>query len=167
MFFDPLLERVLCWITSPQQVQAQRFVKIAVLIFRIMSLLVVLRSLCSLSFLSGSAITAMGLGVIPIDDKMWECATKVIGENTVPAQPFMIFLGVSKILGVLGLWNKGPFARKTLVIRGALGLPPLCAIFGHYLQGDTPGTIAASVYLCLFAVYQFLEGQESGKGKMS
>lgn len=117
--------------------------------------------------LSGSAATAMGLGIISIDDKMWECATKVIGENTVPAQPFMIFLGVSKILGALGLWNKGPFAGKSLVIRGALGLPPLCAIYGHYLQGDTPGTISASVYLCLLAIYLFLEGQESGKGKTS
>lgn len=131
-----------------------------------MSLLLVLKGVSSVPFLSGAAITAMGLGVLPVDDSMWAVATQVIGKDTVSAQPFFVFLGVSKLLGVLGLWDKGPFAGHSLAVRCAVGIPPLCGAYGHYRLGETAQTIAALGFFVVFSIYQILEEKESsGKRK--
>lgn len=124
-----------------------------------MSLLLVLRSLSSAVAVSGSAILAMGTGLIDIDPELWKCAQHVIG-NSVPQRPFLIVLGTAKILGALSLWNIGPFAKVPALSLSAILVPPICAAYGHAVAEDGKA-IGAIVYMALFGVYKFLESKDN------
>jgi hypothetical protein len=127
-----------------------------------MSLIVVIRSLSSLLSLPGLGMIAMGLGVVKVDPEMWAVATAVLGPALVPAKPFLLFLGGSKVMGVLGLWGIGLFS-KTLSY-AACAIPALCALYGHAQLGEMDKAGAAGFYIVILSTLYYLE---SGTKKMS
>jgi hypothetical protein len=123
-----------------------------------------LRSLCSAIILPGVGMIAMGLGVIPVDQDLLSVATAVIGNDLVPLQPFFLVLGSTKVLGVLGLWDIGPFAG-TVMAYAAVAIPAACALYGHS-QLDDGKAIGAGLYLCCLVAMYFTSGKSStSKGK--
>ena len=97
---------------------------------------------------------AMGLGITDVDPDLEGVAAAVLGS--VPPKAFFIFLGGSKVLGVLGLWGKGIFSKPLSFI--ALGTPALCAVYGHTKVDDGKAIFAAS-YLVILCALGFMEQQ--------
>jgi hypothetical protein len=128
-----------------------------------MSIEVVLRSLSSMVALSGVAVIAMGLGVIDVDEGMWQCATAVIGPDLVPAKPFLLVLGSSKVLGALGLWGYGLFGKQ--LGYAACAIPPMCAVYGHSQLGEMNEAGAAGLYLIFVSSLYFVEKSKKSSGK--
>lgn len=107
------------------------------------------------SFLAGTGITLMGLGVIPIDNDMAAVANVFIGPLGIPLNVFLSILGPCQMLGVLSLWGYGPMP-KSIAIPG-LGLSALCGAIGHYVHGDIPHAIAATGYVVIAGTLAVLE----------
>jgi hypothetical protein len=130
-----------------------------------MSLLLILRTLSSTAVVSGAGILTMGLGILPVDPGLWACAQQTIG-NRIPQKPFLIFLGVSKLLGGLALWNVGPFAKYTMLMYAAICLPPICAAYGHAMIKNGKAILPV-IYLAIVALYKYLDGKDGSKTKSS
>lgn len=77
----------------------------------------------------------MGLGIIPPDEGVTAVANVFVEPLGLALRPFFVFLGVSKILGVLSIWGKGPLNKKF----GIAGLmcSASCAAYGHFRVGDS------------------------------
>lgn len=120
-----------------------------------MSLTIVLRSISSVGLVTGTGAIAMGLGVIDVDPGMWAVATQVIGPNLIPAKPFLLFLGTSKVFGALGLWGYGLFPKA--LAYAACAIPPICAIYGHAKLGETDKATGAGIYLVILSALYYME----------
>jgi hypothetical protein len=131
-----------------------------------MSLLLILRTLLSATAVTGAGILTMGLGIRPVDPGLWACAQQTIG-NSLPQGPFLIFLGVSKILGALALWNVGPFAKNTMLTYAAICLPPIFGAYGLAMIKDNGKAIGPVIYLAIVALYKYLDGKDGSKAKSS
>jgi hypothetical protein len=107
----------------------------------------------------------MGLGIRPVDPGLWACAQQTIGDSF-PQGPFLIFLGVAKILGALALWNVGPFAKNTMLTYAAICLPPIFGAYGLAMIKDGKA-IGAVIYLAIVALYKYLDGKDGSKAKSS
>lgn len=129
-----------------------------------MALLLTLRSLSSAIAISGSAILAMGTGLIDVDPGLWNCARHVIGDS-VPQRPFLIVLGTAKILGALSLWKIGPFAKIPALSLSAICIPPMCAVYGH-IKAEDGKAVGALIYLALFGLYSVLDNKDN-KSKLN
>lgn len=71
-----------------------------------------------------------------------------------PYRFFYLFLGLSKIYGVLGLWGHGEFSWKLSYV--ALGTPATCAVYAHIsLEEGLPAVFAGSNVAGLALLYFF------------
>jgi hypothetical protein len=126
-----------------------------------MSLTVVIRSVSSLVSLPGLGMIAMGLGVVDVDPEMWAVATAVLGPALVPAKPFLLVLGSSKVMGVLGLWGLGFFSK--MLSYAACAIPALCAVYGHAQLGEMDKAGAAGFYIAILSTLYYLESAATTK----
>merc|ERR1719162_2201244 len=104
-----------------------------------------IKSLASFTVIPGSFMTAMGLGLAPLDQNIMEIAAPFIAPLGIPFQPFILVLGSCKIMGALSLWGKGPMSKSVGMI--GLAIASICAAYGHYTVGES--FIPPIVYLGL------------------
>jgi len=101
-------------------------------------------------------MSLMGLGVVPVDPKLEEVSNVFISAFNIPSKPFLLTLGVCKILGCASLWNIGPmpegFARRGLITS------TVCAAIGHYIVGDS--ILPPLAFLGMWAFYYNLDGAD-------
>ena len=120
----------------------------------------IVKGLLSTSIVPGTFMTLMGVGLIPVDDKLASIAAPFIGPIGLPFRAFVCVLGPCKILGALGLWEIGPlpewFARIGLTVAAS------CAAYGHSSIGDP--VIPPLGYIGLMFVLYALDYVETGKG---
>ena len=94
----------------------------------------IVKGLLSTAIVPGTFMTLMGLGLVPVDDKLASIAAPFIGPIGLPFRAFVCVLGPCKILGSLALWKIGPmpewFARIGLMVSSS------CAVYGHSSIGD-------------------------------
>ena len=65
----------------------------------------IIKSAASATALSGAGMAVMGLGMIDIDPKLGNVALVFTQPLNIPLKPFLVFVGATKILSVLRLWN--------------------------------------------------------------
>lgn len=126
-----------------------------------------LKYFASAAALAGAGYVAMGFGLIDVDPDAQAVAHAVLFKYVdIPVKPFFVFLGGSKVLGVLGLWGYGPFSGSGALTYASLLLPAACATVGHYLVDDPPmKTAAAGLYVVALLYYKSC--RENVKGKIS
>ena len=123
-----------------------------------------LRVYCSLVILTGISSLLMGLGIMDVNPNLAVAAGTVLGF--LPHRLFYLFLGLSKIYGVLGLWGHGEFSWKLSFV--ALGTPATCAVYAHtLLEEGLPAVFAGSnvVGLALLYLFDTPPGGNSSPGK--
>lgn len=117
----------------------------------------------SFSVMPAAGMTAMGLGLIDIDPKLANVALVYTEPLSLPLQPFLVFVGVTKILSVLRLWGVFKGIPKTLAWIG-LASPAAAATYGHAkAEGSMVGSIPPILYLCNLAFCHYLETKVGGK----
>lgn len=107
-------------------------------------------------------MTLMGLGVIDIDPKLQGVATVFTNPLGLPLQPFLVFVGLTKIWSVLRLWDKVPPTSrlgKSLAYVG-LASPAAAAVYGHHQTDGIEGTIGPTIYLCILATCHYFESKK-------
>ena len=104
----------------------------------------------------GIFLCLMGLGIVPLDEKMGLMSAPFIDPIGVPLQPFSLFLGSSNIMGVLSLWGKGPMP-KTLG-RIELMIASACGAYAHTAVEESPAF--ALLFFCLIAYLFVLDNQK-------
>ena len=119
----------------------------------------IVKSLATGIVLPGTFMTLMGLGLVPIDEKVSQMAAPFLTPFGIPFRPFMCLLGPCKILGGLSLWGIGPmpewFARIGLLIAS------VCGGYGHYTIGDT--LVGPIVYFGMIGSLYFIDPLTKGK----
>ena len=119
----------------------------------------IVKSLATGIVLPGTFMTLMGLGLVPIDEKMTNIAAPFLTPFGIPMKPFMCVLGPCKILGGLSLWGIGPmpawFARIGLIISS------VCGGYGHYTVGDA--VVGPIVYIGMIGSLYFIDPLTKGK----
>ena len=121
-------------------------------------LLLLLRIYSSLVILTGVAALLMGLGIMDVNPNLEVAAATVLGR--IPYRVFFVFLGLSKILGVLGLWGKGIFSWQLSFV--ALGTPAMCGLYAHIvLEEGLQGIFAGSYLAALSLLYHLEKPSES------
>lgn len=119
----------------------------------------IVKSLMTGIVLPGTFMTLMGLGVVPVDEKMSSMAAPFLDPFGIPVKQFFLLLGPCKILGGLSLWGIGPmpewFARIGLIVSS------VCGGYGHYFIGDS--VVAPVVYLGMIGSLYFLDPNLKGK----
>ncbi|CAB9499333.1 expressed unknown protein [Seminavis robusta] len=115
-----------------------------------------LRGVASMPLLSGAAILAMGLQVIPADPQMSAVANVFI-EGILPLSTFLTMLGAGKMMAALSLWGYGPMPHDLAVV--GLSIPPLCAMYGHAVAEGAAAALPPAIYLALLAAY-FVKNKE-------
>jgi hypothetical protein len=114
--------------------------------------------------LAGFGMTAMGMGLIAVDPVMGAVARVYTDPFHLPAQPLLLFVGVTKILSVLKLWKVGPMPSDTLAFIG-LAVPTVAAAFGHAKVEGLVGAIPPVIYSCLLGMLFYVDRSDSAKAK--
>ena len=125
----------------------------------------IIKSAASFSALAGAGMTAMGFGIIDIDQKLGDVALVFTQPLNIPLKPFLVFVGATKFLSVLRLWNVFDSIPKSLAWIG-LAAPATCAIYGHYkAEGSWGASIPPTLYMCNLAFCHYLESKANDEAK--
>jgi hypothetical protein len=117
--------------------------------------------------LAGFGMTAMGLGLIPVDPKLGAVARVYTDALKIPLRPFLVFLGVTKTLSVLKLWNVAPVPISPTLAFLGLAAPAASAVYGHAKVEGASAAIPPTVYLCLLGSLFYLDRGDTAKAKAS
>ena len=109
-----------------------------------------------MALLAGFGITAMGLGLIPVDTKIGPIAKVYTDPLNLPLRPFLFVVGVTKILSALKLWNIGPVPTYKLAFIG-LAAPAASALYGHAKIEGAAGAISPAIYLALLGTLFYMD----------
>eukprot|EP00537_Pseudo-nitzschia_pungens_P016094 CAMPEP_0172402942 /NCGR_PEP_ID=MMETSP1061-20121228/56935_1 /TAXON_ID=37318 /ORGANISM="Pseudo-nitzschia pungens, Strain cf. pungens" /LENGTH=129 /DNA_ID=CAMNT_0013137127 /DNA_START=84 /DNA_END=473 /DNA_ORIENTATION=- len=113
--------------------------------------------------IAGSFMTLMGLGLVPVDQKVVGIAAPFLTAFGIPFRPFAVVLGSCKILGAMSLWGTGPMPEW--FARIGLGFASVCAVYGHHSIGDS--VVGPVVYLGLIGSLYALDSSEKGKKRVN
>ena len=115
--------------------------------------------LATLTIIPSVPMVLMGLGLVPVDEKLVGIASPFLEPFGIPFRPFMCVLGPAKILGALSLWGIGPMPE----FFGRIGLATaaLCGAYGLNFVGDS--TAPALVYSGIIASLYVLDPMKKGK----
>lgn len=104
-------------------------------------------------------MTAMALGLVPVDPQMVAVAEVFSGPLSLPLKPFLLFVGLTKIWSVLRLWDKAPGTKSISKNVAWVGLaaPAASAVYGHYQTEGIEGTVPPTIFLCILAACHYLE----------
>eukprot|EP00531_Pseudo-nitzschia_arenysensis_P019834 CAMPEP_0116122834 /NCGR_PEP_ID=MMETSP0329-20121206/4424_1 /TAXON_ID=697910 /ORGANISM="Pseudo-nitzschia arenysensis, Strain B593" /LENGTH=128 /DNA_ID=CAMNT_0003616705 /DNA_START=311 /DNA_END=697 /DNA_ORIENTATION=+ len=122
----------------------------------------IVKALASVTILPGLIYTAMGLGLLPVEESIEKVAAPFIDPIGLPTKPFFLILGPCKILAGLSFWGIGPMPE--LVARIGLLIASTCGAIGHKMNDETilPPVIYAGMVASLFVL-----DQSASKGKLA
>eukprot|EP00593_Proboscia_inermis_P004630 CAMPEP_0171318478 /NCGR_PEP_ID=MMETSP0816-20121228/88952_1 /TAXON_ID=420281 /ORGANISM="Proboscia inermis, Strain CCAP1064/1" /LENGTH=129 /DNA_ID=CAMNT_0011813039 /DNA_START=24 /DNA_END=413 /DNA_ORIENTATION=- len=121
----------------------------------------IIKKTLSVIAIPGTFMVMMGLGFLPVDEKMTKIAAPFIAPLGIPFQPFVACLGTCKVLAGLSMWGIGPMSD--IVARIGLMLCTSCAAYGHHVVGDN--VIPPIVYFGLVSSLFVLDKYKSTKEK--
>ena len=118
-----------------------------------MSLKTVLKVVASGPALAGLGMLAMASGLVDVDPKLSSVASVYTDPLNLPLKPFLIFVGATKVLSVLKLWDLPSLMPSVKLAVIGLACPAAAAVYGHYKVEGPSAAVPPIVYLGVLGAF--------------